>query len=86
MQKHRCKYPKINKNYGIIFLKYILNHFKVWKKFHKKKNKKTGLHYDVALVTLKKKFDLKHVTPICLVSKQLDKVPQNPFEISGKYI
>ena len=64
---------------------YILNHFKVWKKFHKKKNKKTGLHYDVALVTLKKKFDLKHVTPICLVSKQLDKVPQNPFEISGNY-
>ena len=84
VHKHKCKY-KVH-NLKIEFSCEIFTEFfQVWTKFHKKKNNKnTSLQYDVALVTLKKKFDLKHATPICLVSTQLDKVPQNPLEISGK--
>ena len=86
VHKHKCMY-KVHNFKSEFSCKIFTELFQVWTKFHKKKNnKKTSLQYDVALVTLKKKFDLKFATPICLVSTQLDKVPQNPLEISGKLL
>ena len=35
---------------------------------------------------IKKKFDLSIATPICIVSKKLDKIPGNLLRIGGKYI